>query len=143
MVKAIMPVLDVIEPEQPEATPTTAPQIFLDKSKNALRWLHSFVKESAEFTGAHVLSLVRAHYPRIELQHLEAGYPQGHTPDMARQLRESLMGLSLKLTGDLKLCGDLPPVQDPSVTPSTSQADTTVSLEKAPTEKPSTSQTPR
>ena len=75
MAKAIMSVLYVIEPEQPETTPTTAPLSFLDKSKNALRWLHSFVKESAEFTGAHVLSLVRAHYPRIDLQCLEARYP--------------------------------------------------------------------
>ena len=143
MAKVIMPVLDVIEPEQPEAMPTTAPQRFLDKSKNALMWLHSFVKESAEFTGAHVLSLVRAHYPRINLECLEAGYPQGHTPDMPRELRASVMDLSSKLTEDLKLYGDLPPVQDPSVTPSTGQADTTTSLEKASAQKPSASQTPR
>ena len=105
-----MPVFDVIEPKQPEATPTTTSLGLLDKSKNALRWLHSFVKESAEFTGTHVLSLVRAHYPRIDLKCLEARYPQGHTPDIARELRELLMDLSSKLIEDLKLCVDLPPV---------------------------------
>ena len=101
------------------------------------------MKESVEFTSAHVLSLVRAHYPRIDLQRLEAGYPQGHTPDTARELRASLMDLSSKLTEGLKLCGDLPPVQDPSMTPSTSQADTTASLEKALAQKPLTSQNPQ
>ena len=101
------------------------------------------MKELAEFTGAHVLSLVHTHYLRIDLQRLEARYPQEHTPDTAKELRASLMNLSSKLIEDLKLCGDLPPVQDPSVTPSTGQAGTSASLEKASTQKPSTSQTPQ
>ena len=89
-----------------------------------------------------MLSLVRVHYPRIELQCLEEGYPQGHTPYIARELRTSLMDLSSKLTEDLKLCGDLPPIQDPSVTPPTSQAGTAVSSGNTPAQELSTSKAP-
>ena len=47
----------------------------IDKCRKAWEWLQAFVKESAEFTGAHVLGLVRAHYPLIDFAQLEIGYP--------------------------------------------------------------------
>jgi hypothetical protein len=46
----------------------------LDKCQRALGWLQQFVKEAEEYTGAHVLSMVRAHYPLIDFKRFELGY---------------------------------------------------------------------
>ena len=45
------------------------------------------MKEVGEYTGAHLLSMVRAHYPLIDLKRLEAGYPKEVDPDKAEELR--------------------------------------------------------
>ena len=39
-----------------------------------------------EYMGKHVLSMVRAHYPLIDLKRLEAGYPKEVDPDKAKEL---------------------------------------------------------
>ena len=64
-----------------------------------------FVKEAGEYTGAHVLSMVRAHYPLIDLKRLEAGYPKEVDPDKAEELRMAQLDLSSKIIGDINLCG--------------------------------------
>ena len=77
------------------------------------------MKEACEYTGAHVLSMVRAHYPLIDLKRLEAGYPKEVDPDKAEELQMTQLDLSAKIIGDINLCGGAtPPVQG---TPSTSQ----------------------
>ena len=45
------------------------------------------MKEAGEYTGAHVLSMVHAHYPLIDLKRLEAGYPKEVDLDKAEELR--------------------------------------------------------
>ena len=45
------------------------------------------MKEAGEYAGTHVLSMVRAHYPLIDLKRLEAGYPKVVDPDKAEELR--------------------------------------------------------
>ena len=76
------------------------------------------MKEAGEYTGAHVLSMVRAHYPLIDLKRLEAGYPKEVDPDKAEELRMTQLDLSVKIIGDINLCGGAtPPVQG---TPSSS-----------------------
>ena len=63
-------------------------------------------------TGAHALSMVRAHYPLIDLKHLEAGYPKEVDPDKAEELWMTQLDLSAKIIGDINLCGSAtPPVQ--------------------------------
>ena len=85
----------------------------------------SFMKELAEFAGAHVISLVCAHYPLINLGHLETGYPLGFMPKLAEELRVAQMELAAKLIDDLELCGELPlRAQEPVGTPSTSSQTT-------------------
>ena len=75
------------------------------------------MKEAGEYTGAHVLSMVRAHYPLIDLKHLEAGYPKEVDPDKAEELRMTQLDLSSKIIGDINLCGGAtPPVQGTSST---------------------------
>ena len=54
------------------------------------------MKEAGEYTGAHVLSMVRAHYPLIDLKRLEAGYPKEVDPDKAEELRMTQLDLSAK-----------------------------------------------
>ena len=77
------------------------------------------MKEAGEYAGAHVLSMVRAHYPLINLKHLEARYPKEVDPDNAEELRITQLDLSTKIIGDINLCGGAtPPVQG---APSTSQ----------------------
>ena len=80
------------------------------------------MKEASEYTSAHVLSMVRAHYPLIDLKCLEAGYPKEVDPDKAEELRMTQLDLSAKIIGDINLCGSgTAPVQG---TPSTSQLET-------------------
>ena len=77
------------------------------------------MKEAGEYTGTHVLSMVRAHYPLIDLKRLEAGYPKEVDPDKAEELRMTQLDLSAKIIGDINLCGGgTAPVQG---TPSMSQ----------------------
>jgi hypothetical protein len=63
MVVDIKPVLDLIDPELPTPEARGQPFGVLDKRQRALGWLQQFVKEAGEYAGAHVLSMVRAHYP--------------------------------------------------------------------------------
>ena len=77
------------------------------------------MKEAREYAGAHVLSMVRAHYPLIDLKFLEARYLKEVDPDKAEELRMTQLDLSAKIIGDINLCGGAtPPIQG---TPSTSQ----------------------
>ena len=77
------------------------------------------MKEAGEYTGAHVLSMVRAHYPLIDLKRLEAGYLKEVDPNKAEELRITQLDLSAKIIGNINLCGGAtPPIQG---TPSTSQ----------------------
>ena len=74
--KGVSPVLDLISPELPESQPR-APQLTpVEKAQRAWDWLQQFVKDAGEFAGAHVLSMVRAHYPLVDLSRLEKGYPK-------------------------------------------------------------------
>ena len=77
------------------------------------------MKEAGEYTSAHVLSMVCAHYPLIDLKRLEARYPKEVDPDKAEELRMTQLDLSVKIIGDINLCG----CATPSVQgmPSTSQ----------------------
>ena len=70
------------------------------------------MKEAGEYAGAHMLSMVCAHYPLIDLKRLEAGYPKEVDPDKAEELRINQLDLSAKIIGDINLCGGAtPPVQ--------------------------------
>ena len=77
------------------------------------------MKEVGEYIGAHVLSMVCAHYPLIDLKRLEARYPKEVDPDKAKELRMTQLDLSAKIISDINLCGGgTAPVQG---MPSTSQ----------------------
>jgi hypothetical protein len=87
MVGGILPVLDLINPELPTTDTRAPPRGVIDKCQRALGWLHQFVKEAGEYAGAHVLSMVRAHYLLIDFKRFELGYPKEVGPKQADELR--------------------------------------------------------
>ena len=76
------------------------------------------MKEAGEYVGAHVLSMVHAHYPLIDLKRLAARYPKEVDLDKAEELRMTQLDLSAKKIGDINLCGGATPLVQR--TPSTS-----------------------
>ena len=89
------PVLDLISPELPEDQPRAPRLTPIEKAQRAWGWLEQFVKDAGEFVGAHVLSMVRAHYPLVDLSRLERGYPKEVGPQEADDLCVGLLDLSV------------------------------------------------
>ena len=107
-----MPILNLIDPALAEDVLRTPQLGLIERCPRA--W--------GECTGSHVLSMVRAHYPLIDLKRLEAGYPKEVDPDKAEELWMAQLDLSSKIIGDINLCGGgTAPVQG---APSTSQLET-------------------
>jgi hypothetical protein len=69
-------VLDLIDLELPTPEARGQPRGVLNKCQCALGWLQQFAKEAGEYVGAHVLSMVRAHYPLIDFKCFKLGYPK-------------------------------------------------------------------
>jgi len=107
--KGVAPVLDMICPELPEDQPRAPRLTPVEKAQQAWDWLQQFVKDAGEFAGAHVLSMVRAHYPLVDLSRLERGYPKEVGPQEADDLRVGLLDLSSTVISDISLCGTATP----------------------------------
>ena len=97
-------VLDLISLELHEDQPHAPKLTPVEKAQRAWDWLQQFVKDAEEFAGAHVLSMVRAHYPLVDLSRLERGYPKVVGPQEADDLRVGLLDLSSIVIGDINLC---------------------------------------
>jgi hypothetical protein len=54
--------------------------------------------------GAHVLSLVRTHYPLLDIARLEASYPREVGVERADELRSEEMKHAAAITKDIILC---------------------------------------
>jgi hypothetical protein len=74
-----------------------------------LGWLQQFVKEAGVYAGAHVLSMVCAHYPLINFKCFELRYPKEVGPKQADELRIQLLDLSASIMGNIDLCGTSSP----------------------------------
>jgi len=111
--KGVAPVLDLISPELPEDQPRAPRLTLVEKAQRAWGWLQQFVKDAGEFAGAHVLSMVHAHYPLVDLSRLERGYPKEVGPQEADDLRVGLLDLSSTVIGDINLCGTTTPPDQP------------------------------
>ena len=77
------------------------------------------MKDADEYAGAHVLSMVHARYPLVDLSRLERGYPKEVGPKEADDLRVGLLDLSSTVIGDINLCGTSAPLSQPSLDRST------------------------
>ena len=104
--------LDLISHKLLEDQPRAQRQSPVEKAQHAWGWLQQFVKDAREYVGAHVLSMVRAHYSLIDLSRLEGGYPKEVDPREADNLRVSLLDLASTVIGDINLYGmSTPPNQ--------------------------------
>ena len=106
------PILDLISPELPEDQPHAPKVTPVEKAQRAWDWLHQFVMDAGN-SPAHVLSMVRAHYPLVDLSRLERGYPKEVRPQEADDLRAGLLDLSSTVIGDINLCGTAAPPDQP------------------------------
>ena len=105
----------MISPELPESQPCAPRLTPVEKAQRAWDWLQQFVKDTEEFAGAHILSMVRAHYPLVDLSRLEKGYPKEVCPQEADELRAGLLDLSSTVIGDINLCGTATPPDQPGL----------------------------
>jgi hypothetical protein len=104
MAKEITPVLEIISPDSTKAG-AEAPKIGLvEKSQKAWGWLQQWTNDIKEYVGAHVLSLIRAHYPLLEITRLEAGYPREVRAEQADELWSEEMKHAAVITKDIILC---------------------------------------
>jgi hypothetical protein len=102
--KGITLVLDIISPDSTEAGAETPKIGLVEKSQKAWGWLQQWTKDIKECVGAHVLSLVRVHYPMLEIARLEAGYPREVGAERADELRSEEMKHAAVITKDIILC---------------------------------------
>jgi len=139
----VVPVLDLISPELPEDQPRAPRLSPVEKAQRAWGWLQQFVKDAGEFAGAHVLSMVRAHYPLVDLCRLERGYPNEVGPQEAEDLRVGLLDLSSIVIGDINLCGTATPPDLPGLDMSARELSrASIAGDGRSTHAVSTSQTP-
>ena len=101
----ILPVLNLIDPALTEEVLRTPQLGLVERCQKAWGWFQEFVKEAGEYIDAHVLSMVRAHYPLIDPKCLEARYLKEVDPDKAEELRMTQLDLSAKIIGYINLCG--------------------------------------
>jgi hypothetical protein len=105
--------------------------------------LQQFIKDVGEFAGAHVLSMVRAHYPLVDLSRLERGYPKEVGPQEADELRVGLLDMSSTVIGDINLCEMSTPLNQPGSDRSARElSGASIARDGRSTPTVSTSQTP-
>jgi hypothetical protein len=115
------------------------------------------MKEAGEFVGAHVLSMVRMHYPLIDFTCFTKGYPKEVGIYEVGELRDQPTELATTIVGDINLCRTATPPshrtsmksapgsssRPPRTMVSTSQSQTGQSISKEqPEPTVTTSQTP-
>ena len=95
-----------LDPEAPGAAGQDLGVVW--KARSSWKWFQRWVKEMGEYVGAHVLSLMRAHYPRADVARLEAGFPTDVGEARADELLAEEMPRAANLLKDLVLCPSEP-----------------------------------
>jgi hypothetical protein len=65
-----------------------------------------YIHGAGEYVAAHVIGVVRPHYPRVDLKRLETGVSNNTDQRKANQLRITSMETALKMIADVDLCGE-------------------------------------
>jgi hypothetical protein len=89
MEEGIKPVLDLIGME-PEVGPTdrqALPEAIIEKCQSSWACFKQYIRDAGEYVVAHVLAVVRSHYPGVDLKHLEAGMSSNTDPAKVEHLR--------------------------------------------------------
>ena len=106
MEQGITPILDLIglEPEQPDAAGRPArPDTIIDRCRNSLSAFKQYIEDAYEYVGAHVLGVVRSHYPNVDLWRLAAGVSSNTSEQRAEELRESSRETVRAMIADVNL----------------------------------------
>jgi hypothetical protein len=91
MEEGIKPVLDLIsmEPEEGPTDRPARPEAIVEKCQSSWACFKQYIYDAGEYVAAHVLAVVRSHYPDVDLQRFEAGMSSNTNQVKAEQLRAS------------------------------------------------------
>ena len=106
MEQDITPVLDLIgaEPMQPDAASRPAhPYTIVERCRNSLSAFKQYVGEAYEYVGAHILGVVRSHYPGVDLRRLAAGVLANTSEEQVEDLRDSSLETAKTMVSDVNL----------------------------------------
>jgi hypothetical protein len=103
MAVGVLSILNLIEvaPTQPGAEKPP----LVNRCINSWMMFKQFVHDTSEYVASHVLAIVRSHYPRVDLQRIEAGVAKDTNPHKAIELRDSSRMMALNMIADVDLCG--------------------------------------
>ena len=108
VVVAIKPVLDCVDLE-PATQPDDRRQrsdTIIQRCKAAWDNFKSFNRDAIVSVATHVLTVVRSHYPAIDLQSIGGGFAEGLSDAETQQLEDEVEDAVKKLAGDIDLFGE-------------------------------------
>jgi hypothetical protein len=108
MEEGIKLVLDLIGMELEEG-PTDRPvwpEAIVEKCQSSWAYFKQFIRDTGEYVAAHVLAMVRSHYPGVDLRRLEAGVSSNTDPVKIEQLRATSQATATKIISVVDLCSE-------------------------------------
>ena len=109
VVTAIKPVLDCVDLEpspQPDGRRQCLDTI-IQRCKAAWDNFKSFNRDAIVSVATHVLTVVRSHYPAIDLQAIGGGFIEGLDEAETQQLEDEVEDAAKKLASDIDLFGEM------------------------------------
>ena len=109
VVTRVKPVLDYVDLEvasQLDSRPP-CPDTIIDRCKVAWENFKSFNRDATITAVTHALSVVRSHYPVIDLQAIGAGFARGTGAMEHQQLEDEVEYAAKKLASDIDLFGKM------------------------------------
>ena len=108
VVAVIKPVVDCVDLE-PATRPDNRRQrsdTIIQRCKAVWENFKSFNRDAIVSVATHVLTVVRSHYPAIDLQSIGGGFAEGLSDVETQQLEDEVEGATKKLVGDIDLFGE-------------------------------------
>jgi hypothetical protein len=108
MERGIKPVLDLIgmEPKEAPTDRSAQPEAIVEKCQSSWTWFKQYIHDAGEYVAAHVLDVVRSHYPGVDLKRLETGVSNNTDQRKVEELKITSMETTSKMIADVDLCGE-------------------------------------
>ena len=108
VITAIKPVLDCVdlEPAAQHNDRRQRPNTIIQRCKAAWENFKTFNRDAIMTVATHVLTVVRSHYPTIDLQSIGGGFTEGLSNPETQQLEDEVEDAAKKLAGDIDLFGE-------------------------------------
>jgi hypothetical protein len=91
---------------EPKEAPTDRPEAIIEKCHSSWTWFKQYICDAGEYVAAHVLGMVRSHYPGVDLKRLETSVSSNTDCRKAEQLRTTSMETTSKMIADVDLFSD-------------------------------------